>query len=429
MSIDRTKLTPAAGGVAYNPGDPFHMPNQGDFGPRTRDYHVGIDYGAKAGTPIPAASSGEVIYSGPAGGFHYAVMVKSVGQDGKAYYSVYGHVDPEDALAAGTRVSAGQTIGNVGIVHRREKSDGPHEHFGIVTEEALARRGIKVPAPGGLGFSTGMTDLFENPDKFTNWADGAPYNARTYIPIRDGLAPRPISYLTQSQEANRLVSEGNPVSHSGVSPQMNRFYDDTGGHAPDQLASIANASQRVVTPEGSAGGPAATGFPRGGSPAPNLYLDATQTAQRLHGNVPPSGTPFFPMQTIPGDAENSSAPQSAPNSLPPQGGKRSAAFDSLLATAFGATGASDAQRSLFSQLMSAGPDPVLVADSAVSPPLQPDEEYKANVDPTRFLVGRRYDPSQRPPFAARPAPPQPSPDGSLSLNDAYLEYLKRLNAI
>ncbi len=221
------------------------------------------------------------------------------------------------------------------------------------------------------------------------------------------------------------------MSHSGVSPvEMNRLYADTGGHAPDQLASIANGSLRVATPDGSAGGPAAaTGFPRDGSPAPNLYLDPTQAAQRLHGNVPPSSTPFFPMQTIPGDAENSSAPQSAPNSSPPQRGKRSAAPDSLLATAFGATGVSDAQRSLFSQLMSAVPDPVLVADRAVSPPLPPDEENKANVNPTRFLVGRRYDPSQRPPFAARPAPPQPSPDGSLSLNDAYLEYLKRLNAI
>lgn len=75
MSIDRTKLTPAAGGVAYNPGDLFHIPNEGGFGPRDRDYHVGIDYGAKAGTPIPAASSGEVVYSGPAEGFHHAVIV------------------------------------------------------------------------------------------------------------------------------------------------------------------------------------------------------------------------------------------------------------------------------------------------------------------------------------------------------------------
>jgi len=64
-----------------------------------------------------------------------------------------------------------------------------------------------------------------------------------------------------------------------------------------------------------------------------------------------------------------------------------------------------------------------------SPPLQPDATQGVTDNgPTRFLVGRTYDPSQGSPFAARPAPPQPSPDGSLSLNDAYLEYLKRLNA-
>jgi hypothetical protein len=64
-----------------------------------------------------------------------------------------------------------------------------------------------------------------------------------------------------------------------------------------------------------------------------------------------------------------------------------------------------------------------------SPPLQPDAtRVVADNGPTRFLVGRTYDPSKDSPFAARPAPPQPSPDGSLSLDDAYLEYLKRLNS-
>ena len=67
--------------------------------------------------------------------------------------------------------------------------------------------------------------------------------------------------------------------------------------------------------------------------------------------------------------------------------------------------------------------------SEASPPLQPDEASDvADGSPTRFLVGRTYDPSQGSPFAARSAPSQASPDGSLSLNDAYLEYLRRLNA-
>ena len=65
-----------------------------------------------------------------------------------------------------------------------------------------------------------------------------------------------------------------------------------------------------------------------------------------------------------------------------------------------------------------------------SSPLQPDAtQDAADNGPTRFLVGRVYDPSQGSPSPARPAPSQAPPDGSLSLNDAYLEYLRRLNAV
>lgn len=321
MSANRAKLTPAAGGAAYNPGDPFLVSDQGGFGPRLRDYHVGIDYRAPAGTPIPAASSGEIVYSGPSRGFHYAVMVKSVGSDGKAYYSVYGHVDPEGALSAGTKVSAGQTIGAVGTVHKNEgeESSGPHLHLGIVPEEAL--NGRPVPGRDGLGFSTGEKGLFVNPDEFTNYADGAPYNARTYIPIRDGLAPRSVPNLAQSRDVDRLLSQQNPANRAGLSPvELNRFYNDTGNHAPDQLASIADGTLRVAVPNGAGG--------------------------------------------------------------PPQ----------------------------------------------VAPPLQPGTTPTTDGNLDRYLGRFTYDPSQGSPVPARPVPSQPSPDGSLSLNDAYLEYLRRLNA-
>lgn len=236
MPANRTQLTPAAGGVAYNPGDLFHIPPQGGFGPRSRDNHVGIDYTAKVGTSIPAASTGEVVYSGPSGGFHHAVVVKSMAQDGGIYYSTYGHVDPQSALRPGSKVSAGEEIGKVGTVHpdEGEKSDGPHLHFGITTQDAIDDynhdNGTHISvAPnggesGGIGFRTGQTDLFVNPDQFTGYADGAPYNARTYVPIRDGLTPRPIPYLAQSQEANGLISERNLVNRAGISPEeLSRF--------------------------------------------------------------------------------------------------------------------------------------------------------------------------------------------------------------
>jgi hypothetical protein len=96
--------------------------------------------------------------------------------------------------------------------------------------------------------------------------------------------------------------------------------------------------------------------------------------------------------------------------------------------------------SFFSQLMSrgqlAGAGPSLPANASSGPlagraaaPLQPaNTSEPADGRPERFLGKRTYDPSQGPPFPARPAPSPAPPDGSLSLNDAYLEYLRRLNA-
>lgn len=129
----------------------------------------------------------------------------------------------------------------------------------------------------------------------------------------------------------------------------------------------------------------------------------------------------------PNEAANPVTPQSPPNHSAPPTDKRSEGLDGVTPTGFVAADASNAPRSLFSQLLSAVPQ--FSASDATLPPLQPDAAPDAadNV-PTRFLVGRPYDPSQGSPFAVRPAPSQASPDGSLSLNDAYLEYLKRLNA-
>jgi hypothetical protein len=138
---------------------------------------------------------------------------------------------------------------------------------------------------------------------------------------------------------------------------------------------------------------------------------------------------------------NPIVPQGSPSVSVPQGGRRSAAPDGVSPTAFATGDTSNTPQSLFSYLMSTGDfagvgpnSPASAVPSSpqawqVSPPLQPDAtQDAADNGPTRFLVARRYDPSQGPPSSARSAPSQPSPDGSLSLNDAYLEYLRRLNA-
>jgi hypothetical protein len=133
---------------------------------------------------------------------------------------------------------------------------------------------------------------------------------------------------------------------------------------------------------------------------------------------------------------NSSVPQGSPSVPAPQGGGSAAAPDGVSPTTFATSDTSNTPQSLFSYLMSAGnfagldPTASTVPSSwQASQPLQPDvTQDAADNGPTRFLAGRVYDLSQGSPFKAQPAPAPASPDGTLSLNDAYLEYLKRLNA-
>jgi Peptidase family M23 len=264
MSTNVIKRTPAAGGPSYNPGDAFHVPDHGLYGPRPRDFHVGIDYAAPAGTPVPAASSGEVVYSGPSRGFHHAVMVKSTGPDGHNYYSVYGHVDSESALPVGTRVAIGQPIGAVGTPHtdEGEATTGPHIHYQIATERKLLEAHVtEVPGSGGLGFKTGMRDLFENPDEFKGWAteDKAPYNALTYVPIRDGATFQPVPNVAQASQADQRFSHANSFNPPGLSPaEINRFYSETGRFGAGLSESPVDASR------GAAGPNTATGISQAG---------------------------------------------------------------------------------------------------------------------------------------------------------------------
>jgi hypothetical protein len=145
-------------------------------------------------------------------------------------------------------------------------------------------------------------------------------------------------------------------------------------------------------------------------------------------------------------------PENSPTLTAPQGSKGSENLDTLSPVPDGRQLTSSGTPTLpassaptFSKLMNSGPDSPFANDDApqaatfpgqnafgnplqASPPLQLDLMPQTDDSPTRFLVGRAYDPSQGSPFKMQMAPAPASPDGSLSLNDAYLEYLKRLNA-
>lgn len=132
---NNTYVPPTTAAPTYSGGGSFAWPVPGyytlssGYGYRSdpftgeTKYHSGIDIPAPAGTPIVAASSGQVAwatYSTTAGNW--------VGIDhGNGVYSVYMHMSAI-LVSTGQTVSQGQTIGLVGTTG---SSTGNHLHFSV----------------------------------------------------------------------------------------------------------------------------------------------------------------------------------------------------------------------------------------------------------------------------------------------------------
>ncbi len=94
------------------------------FGPRWGRMHRGIDIAAPIGTPIMAAASGEVVFSGwNSGGFGNLVKIRH-GDGSVTYYAHNNRV----LVRRGEYVEQGQQIAEMGSTGR---STGPHLHFEI----------------------------------------------------------------------------------------------------------------------------------------------------------------------------------------------------------------------------------------------------------------------------------------------------------
>lgn len=94
------------------------------YGYRGSAFHKGIDLAASAGTPIYAAASGKVIYSGYNSGGYGKMIILDHGNGYKTYYAhcskVYAQV--------GQWINKGENIAGVG---NTGNSDGNHLHFEI----------------------------------------------------------------------------------------------------------------------------------------------------------------------------------------------------------------------------------------------------------------------------------------------------------
>jgi len=94
------------------------------FGPRNGGRHDGIDIAAPRGTPVRAAESGKIVYSGNGiRGYGNLIIVQHRNQ----YSTVYAH-NHRNLVSVDARVERGQRIATVGSTGR---SSGNHLHFEI----------------------------------------------------------------------------------------------------------------------------------------------------------------------------------------------------------------------------------------------------------------------------------------------------------
>ena len=85
--------------------------------------HTGLDIAASSGTPIKAAASGTVVYSGIRGGYGNLVVISH----GNGVQTFYGHCSKR-YVSAGDTVSQGDKIAAVGSTGN---STGPHLHLEV----------------------------------------------------------------------------------------------------------------------------------------------------------------------------------------------------------------------------------------------------------------------------------------------------------
>ena len=95
-----------------------------NYGSRWGSFHRGLDIAASAGTPIYAAASGTVTYSGyNNGGFGKLIII----DHNNGYQTYYAHCSSL-YVQVGQKVSKGQNIAGVGSTGN---STGNHVHFEI----------------------------------------------------------------------------------------------------------------------------------------------------------------------------------------------------------------------------------------------------------------------------------------------------------
>src|SRR5258708_1710502 len=110
--------------------------------------HSGVDIAAPVRTPVLAADSGVVIFSGTLHGYGNTVIIRH--DDG--YATVYGH-NERNLVSEGARVSRGQEISEIG---RSGRTTGANLHFEVRRDNVAQNPLAYLPEPAtsdGISFA------------------------------------------------------------------------------------------------------------------------------------------------------------------------------------------------------------------------------------------------------------------------------------
>jgi murein DD-endopeptidase MepM/ murein hydrolase activator NlpD len=113
------------------------------FGIRNGAMHDGVDIAAPAGTPVYAADSGVVIFSGTLHGYGNTVIIRHDDD----YVTVYGH-NERNLVAEGVRVARGQEVGQIG---RSGRTTGANLHFEVRCDNVARDPLAYLPEPATAG--------------------------------------------------------------------------------------------------------------------------------------------------------------------------------------------------------------------------------------------------------------------------------------
>ena len=236
----------------YRPGLPFTLSSpygdRNDPFTKERKFHSGQDYGAPAGTPIPTAASGVVVYSGFNENLGNVVIVKNDTGD----YSLYGHLQDGNRARLGQRIWPSDIIGLVGSTGAR--AHGAHLHYSLIRKE-IAERISKTDVGGPIGVNLNRQNTmdpaqYDNYDPTPRYLDESTRAAELLAGGYASVNPGTLSPNRPSDPFFSLFGQPLPASAGGgpsfISNGQNSFADRFGQWGSTQAGASPTVSDAAA---------------------------------------------------------------------------------------------------------------------------------------------------------------------------------------